>query len=1656
MGSVDDRIVRATFDNAKFEANARKTIATLAAFSKSLKDLGSTSGLGNLEKSMNKINFSGLSSNLDKIKQKMHFGSEAAKGFSDLQGSANKVHFGPLSSALDSIKGKMSTFLTNPSAALDSFKLKLSFPGAETSFGNLERSSNSVKFAGAHAATNALKDNLQFKDVGKGFDNIEKASSHVKLSAVSSAIASVGNQFSVLSGAAAVALGSIATKALVAGGSFAKSFSFGPITQGLEEYTTNLNSIQTILANTQFEGANLQDVNKALQELNTYSDQTIYNFSQMAKNIGTFTAAGVNLKDSTASIKGIANLAALSGSNSEQASTAMYQLSQAIAAGKVSLQDWNSVVNAGMGGATFQRALAQTAKVMGTIDAELIKIDDTTGKVTIGGESFRESMQLRPGEKPWFTDKVLTETLKQFTGDMTDAELKAQGFSDSQIKAIQQTAITAKKAATEVKTLKGVFDVAKESIGSGWADTFELIFGDFEEAKSLFTGFSGFLGKFISDSAESRNAVLGDWKELGGRTMLIEGIKDVFVGLSSVIKPIKEAFRDIFPAKTGKDLFEMTKRFAEFAKSLKISEETSEKLKRTFAGFFAILDIGKMIAGEILGVLGDLFGAAGDGSGGFLNLTGSVGDFLVSVRDAIKEGKGLTNFFDGLGNILSIPIKLLRDFSGVMSSVFSSGAVDKGFQGTLGAVTATLKPMKWALDGVVKAWEGFWGIVDRVREILRPVTDALSNIGDAIADAFKNIDYDKAFAVLQTALIGGIFIAIRKALRGAFKGSLDIDLGSVGKLSNTLNALNGSLKSIQNNIKAGTLLKIALAVGVLAAGVLILSSIEPKKLATAMTAVAVGLGELVAAISLLGKLGTVSSLSTIPLAASLILLAGAVTVLSLAVKIFSTFSWEEMAKGLAGVAGALVAVGIGVKGIPPSILLIGPGLLAVALALNVLAVAMKIFATLSFVEMAKGLLGIAGALTAIGIGVKLIGPSVLLVGPGLVAVAFALNLLAGAVLLFGKMDLKTMAKGIGGIAASLITLGLALAFIPPTVALQAAGLILLSVALGGIAASIAFMGGLKISTIAKGIGAIGIALVVLAAGLRLMSGTILGTAALFGAASALAVLVPVLGILGTMKWSTIVKGLVSIAAIIGVLAVVGLAAAPGITALGLALLAMAAAVTLAGFGVYLLTAGLSKLGGDGAKAMAALIVSFTAFIALLPKIIIDFLDGLLSIIEHMAELAPKVVDSMVTIVESLVGVIVKVAPKVALAVAGLIYIFIKTLVEKGPSIIASGFDLLVKFLSGIASNIGRVVAQVGEIIFHFLAAMVSALPQIIAMGATVLVKFLGGIAANLGKVIASAAEMVAKFLQGITENLPKLVKSAAELIAEFVKGIAANIGKVIAAGADLIIKFLKGIGDNVDDVAKAAVRMVKKFFDAAVNAALDLIDAGAKAVVNFINGVAAAVRDNSAAMGRAGANLGTALVQGVITGMASMAGELVRKALSIFADIPGKVKKFFGIDSPSKMFMEIGRNLMQGATLGVEKGGPEVINAISDTAHEMIGVMERSLSVVPDILDGLMDVDPVITPVLDLTNIQKGAQAIADLSNVVPITAAASYDHAASIFAAQEAASQVDPEVPAAEIVRDIKFEQKNYSPEKLSDVEIYRQTRNLLAQAGDVLKAAK
>ena len=556
-----------------------------------------------------------------------------------------------------------------------------------------------------------LKAALNFRGAEKGLDAVNSAAKKVNLSGVSNAVDQVRVKFDALQVAGITALANITNSAINTGKRMASAFTVDPIVSGFREYETQLNSVQTIMANTASKGTTIDQVTDALNELNTYADKTIYNFTEMTRNIGTFTAAGVDLDKSVASIKGIANLAAMSGSSATQASTAMYQLSQAIAAGRVSLMDWNSVVNAGMGGEQLQEALKRTARVMGTgVDAAIEKYG-----------SFRES--LTKGQ--WLTTDVLTETLKQISGAYSEAELMQQGYSQEQAKAITNMAVTAEEAATKVKTFTQMIDTMKEAVGSGWAQTWQTVFGDFYEARDFWTSISDMFGDMIGSMSDARNTLLegafeSSWEQIRGKIEATGGSLDLFdEKIREVVTEAGINYDDLI-AKTGdlstavqdgainmeavqeafirfvgvsgdvnKNLPEIEASFNSFSNTVKDiwrygfddSADKIEELTRAGYDYAEVSDLVKKITnGEELAV-SDLTEAQLKAIGVTDEQMTSLGDLLQQLDDTDSGFKALFNtlsqdsgrvlFLDSIRNLLDAIIKPLQAVSKAWHNVFS-------------------------------------------------------------------------------------------------------------------------------------------------------------------------------------------------------------------------------------------------------------------------------------------------------------------------------------------------------------------------------------------------------------------------------------------------------------------------------------------------------------------------------------------------------------------------------------------------------------------------------------------------------------------------------------------------------------------------------------------------------------------------------------------------------------------------------------------------------------------------------------------------------------------------------------------------------------------------------------------------------------------------
>lgn len=432
-----------------------------------------------------------------------------------------------------------------------------------------------------------LKESLKMEGAANGLKRMGEIAKNTTLGDLARSAVDAASNMSVMQGIGITALGGIGAAALSAGKSMLQSF-IQPAIDGFKEYETQINAVQTILANTSQNGTTLDQVNAALDELNSYADKTIYNFTEMTNSIGTFTVAGIGLEDATNAVKGFSNMAALSGANATQAAGATYQLAQAMSAGKVQLQDWMSLEHAGIGGKQFQDALIETSRIMETgADAAIAKYG-----------SFRQSLQ-----SGWLTSEVMLQTLKVMTNDLSEAQIMEMGYSEEQAAKLKQLAQSASDSATQIRTFSQMIGTWQEALGSGWAETWRILIGDFNQAQQLFTAVGNWVGGVINSMSQARNDFLKGFVALGGREEILRSLLNIFWAVVKVLGQVGTAFRRVFLNASPEGLYKIVKAFADFTEKLLITNNFAEKLEWTFTGLFSVFHIFATIIGEVAQVI---------------------------------------------------------------------------------------------------------------------------------------------------------------------------------------------------------------------------------------------------------------------------------------------------------------------------------------------------------------------------------------------------------------------------------------------------------------------------------------------------------------------------------------------------------------------------------------------------------------------------------------------------------------------------------------------------------------------------------------------------------------------------------------------------------------------------------------------------------------------------------------------------------------------------------------------------------------------------------------------------------------------------------------------------------------------------------------------
>ena len=1211
----------------------------------------------------------------------------------------------------------------------------------------------------------ALNEKLMFKGAEKGFEKVSDSSEKVKFNALLNALDNLSQKFSAVEVIGVTALMRITNQAVDAGERLVKALSLDPIISGFQEYETQINAVQTILANTSSKGTTLDQVNNALDELNHYADMTVYNFTEMTRNIGTFTAAGVDLNTSVSAIKGIANLAAVSGSTSQQASTAMYQLSQALASGTVKLQDWNSVVNAGMGGQVFQDALKETARVHGIAIDSMIKKEG----------SFRETLS-----KGWLTSSILTETLQKFTGDLNEETLKSIGYTDEQIKKIMEMGKTANDAATKVKTFSQLKDTLTEALQSGWTQTWQTIIGDFEEAKELFTRFSDVFSDLINKSSEARNTVLAGglntgWQqlstalgdsadfysqmlekvmlangsisqkqiddagsfvkalqqggvsaeqlqnglkesykqlsvlgalsddalkakkldpaqvrslaksfeevnqkvadgsldldiyskkigELSGREHLIESIWNVFEALEKVVEPVARAWQKIFSPITADQIYNIAKSIDEFTAKLSISDETADKIERTFSGIFAVLNVWKNMLLTVSKVLGEVFNAVSPLAGGFLSITASLGDCLVEMANAVNNSKTFKTTLDDIHWIIGKVSEGMQTFAGVLTDVSNNVSVVFDPLKTLGEwfenfISFITPKLKW--------------LADKIGEIFE-------ELGSGASGAFGNLNGNALWGFANAGMIAGLIAGIKGFLE-AFKDIGSTVKDTIGGVAELLNKLGEAVTAWKNNKNAETLKTISTAVAILAGSLVVLSMVKPERLAASTGAMIALFAELLVALAIYDEIAKKTK-KVGKGTSSMVVMAAGVLILTSALKKISEIETEKLLTSviaLGAVMAELVAAQVAISKWAKDGAKHAMSMLAMAAAVRVLAEAVEQLADLGWDGIEKGLIAVAGLLAEVAAfsGLSNFGGLTAGKAVGILILAAALSVLEKSVSAFSKMPVDELQNGIGVLGAILGEIAVFSMLSNPAehVLSTATALTILSGGLLILSNALANLGGMTLGQIGVALAAMAGGLIEMGVALTLVKGS-LGSATSFLIMSVvLNALVSPLKSLGEMSLEEIGHGLLAVGGALGIFAiavgtmslagpiVIAVSAALSLLAGSFALLlGTMAAVSLMPLRVEALVVALGTLGSAIGVFIAGVIAGLGTAAG---SIAIAIAEIIVAVCNAIAQAVPAIGNALAQLIVAICNVIVQCSEPIGQALFTLGTVVIQTIID---------------------------------------------------------------------------------------------------------------------------------------------------------------------------------------------------------------------------------------------------------------------------------------------------------------------------------------------------------------------------------------------------------
>ena len=1347
-----------------------------------------------------------------------------------------------------------------------------------------------------------LKASLNFDKAGESLSGLTTTASKLDLTPVSDGVDTISMRFKALDVVAATVISNITSRAVGLGKALVSAFTIDPVKSGLQEYETQINAVQTILANTQSKGTTIDQVNAALDELNHYADMTIYNFTEMTKNIGTFTAAGVDLDTSVQAIKGIANLAAVSGSTSQQASNAMYQLSQALAAGRVTLMDWNSVLTAGMGGQVFRDALLETARVDG------VAIDQMIAK----HGSFRETLQ-----EGWLTSEVLLDTLAKFTGDLNEEQLLSKGYTEDQAKAILELGTTANDAATKVKTFTQLIDTLKEAVQSGWTQSWEYIFGDFEQAKEFWTEISNAISNVVNESANARNELLKGAMTSGWSQFLDTGITDSATVMEQVLTDIGKQM--------GVVSDETIEAAGGFEKSLQSGWLTADMLQK---GINEVVDQAQSLltmSDEQLAADGLSRDSIKETLDIYTKLNEEIARGNVSLQtfsDRMGKSSGRDNLVQSVRNIMSAVGTMVSSIKGAFDDIFPPTTVDQLYSITEGIERFT-RGLILSEDNAAKVQRVFKGVFSVFKigvDILKTLYDSFVNIAKTVSPAAEGI-LDLA------ASIGDFLVGIENAVEssGAFQAivngvswvcnsasnAIDSFTGSIESLSdkttiviNPIDSLVNALKSFVNFVAPGLTwfgTTASEALGEFSKSAYeAFNNFDPTNLYNFMNA-GMGLGILNAiknfinsgkdifkgvsgvvdgvkkAIDSLGE--AITAWKTNKNAETLMTVAKAIAVLAASLTVLSMVKPERLTGSLISITvlftelvAALEVLNALTLGKKFQVAALSGAMVAISTGVLILSAALKTISSVEPENLVASVLALGVVLAELSAAAAFLGKTTTKMTKGtlgMVAMAAAVRVLASSVAALGSMPIEDLVKGVsalGVVLAELGTFSVATSRLGNSMGilkglsfnLLASSLLILQKAVSGFAS-------MDVSQLAKGLGSVAVALAEFA-GFGFLSkfskNLISSSVAVTVMSAAMNLLIGPIQELGALDLAEIAKAL---------------------GAMGGALAEFVVALNL-------------MKGGLGSSA--AILVMASAMVVLSSAF--ERLGSL-----ELGQLAKALIS---------IGAALAVFGVAATLLAPVTPIIVALSLSLGAFAAALGLLLVAASSAGFIDNLASSLSVLSSVSF-------SAFLQSIKDLAWMLVEFIQGIVKGFGEIAATLVTSIAQIITAVCEAIAQA---------------APAIGDAITA---LILTLCEVIRNTAPEIASTVVYLIAQVWEAIKGALGELWNN----LTSWFDeniwhhdwfGIGAMFNDFKAIWAGDAEAAGEETAEGYANGLDNKKQSIWDKMSEIASKAAMTWNRFWGIESPSKLAAEDAEYIAEGYSNGLQNGSDVVTNAILNLAQE--------------------------------------------------------------------------------------------------------------------------